>query len=150
VHHAQEMLQKHSAHGPTIYPGYGVEAVWVGPQGIAISLLTALGANSEEPTEQTQRASELKAFRRLAKRLSEWFPKLPLILLADGLFPNGPLFALLRACRWDFTIVLKAGNLPTWQDDARRRHKLVPRNAVATPWGGGIDAYDLVGQYRAL
>ena len=84
VPHAQQMLQKHSVNGPTIYPGYGVEAVWVGPQGIAIPLLTELGANSEEPTEETQQASERKAFRRLAKRLSERFPKLPLTLLADG------------------------------------------------------------------
>ena len=84
VPHAQEMLQKHSANGPTIYPGYGVEAVWVGPQGIAIPLLTEFCANSEEPTEETQQASERKAFRRLAKRLSERFPKLPLTLLADG------------------------------------------------------------------
>ena len=84
VPHAQQMLQKHSVNGPTIYPGYGVEAVWVGPQGIAIPLLTEFCANSEEPTEETQQASECKAFHRLAKRLSERFPKLPLTLLADG------------------------------------------------------------------
>ena len=84
VPHAPEMLQKHSTNGPTIYPGYGVEAVLVGPQGIAIPLLTEFCANSEEPTEETQQASERKAFRRLAKRLSERFPKRPLTLLADG------------------------------------------------------------------
>jgi len=63
------------------------------------------------------------------------FPKLRLTLLADGLYPNGPLFALLRRYRWDFMIVLKAGNLPTWQDDARRMHQLEPHNTVAAPWG---------------
>ena len=59
VPHAPEMLQKHSTNGPTIYPGYGVEAVLVGPQGMAIPLLTELCANSEEPTEETQQDSEL-------------------------------------------------------------------------------------------
>ncbi len=32
-------------------------------------------------------------------------------------------------------IVLKAGNLPTWQDDARRMHKLERHNTVKAPWG---------------
>jgi len=84
VQHAEEMLQKHSANGPTIYQVYGVEAVLVGPQGIAIPLLTEFCANSEEPTEETQQDSELKAFRRWAKRMKALFPKLRLILLADG------------------------------------------------------------------
>ena len=133
--HAEEMLEKHSANGATIYQVYGVEAVLVGPQGIAIPFLTEFCANSEERTEETKQDSELKAFRRLAKRLRALFPKLPLTILADGLYPNGPLFALLRAYRWDFMIVLQAGNLPTWQDDARRMHKLERHNTVAAPWG---------------
>jgi len=84
VQHAEEMLQKHSTNGPTIYQVYGVEAVLVGPQGIAVPFLTEFCASSEEPTEETQQDSELKAFRRLAKRLKELFPKLPLAILADG------------------------------------------------------------------
>ena len=32
-------------------------------------------------------------------------------------------------------IVLQAGNLPTWQDDARRMHKLECHNTVKAPWG---------------
>jgi hypothetical protein len=42
VPQAEEMLQKHVATGITIYPGYGAEAVWVGPQGIAIPFLTEI------------------------------------------------------------------------------------------------------------
>ncbi len=145
VQHAQEMLQKHEANGNTIYQVYGVEAVLVGPQGIAIPLLTEFCANSEDPTEETQQDSELKSFRRLAKRLRELFPKLPLTILADGLFPNGPLFALLREYRWDFMIVLKSGNLPTWQHDARRMHKLERHNTVAAPWGDGSFGDEPVG-----
>jgi len=64
--------------GGTIYQVHGVEAVLVGPQGIAIPFLTEFCANSEERTEETKQDSELKAFRRLAKRLRALFPKLPL------------------------------------------------------------------------
>ena len=32
-------------------------------------------------------------------------------------------------------IVLQAGNLPTWQDDERRMHKLERHNTVKAPWG---------------
>ncbi len=84
VQHAEEMLQKHEANGTTIYQVYGVEAVLVGPQGIAIPFPTEFCANSEEPTEETKQDSELKAFRRVAKRLKALFPKLRLTLLADG------------------------------------------------------------------
>jgi hypothetical protein len=37
---------------------------------------------------------ELKAFHRLAKRLNTAFPRLPITLLLDGLYANGPVMAL--------------------------------------------------------
>ena len=36
------------------------------------------------------------AFYRLAARLKGYFPRLPILLLLDGLYPNGPLMALCR------------------------------------------------------
>jgi hypothetical protein len=36
---------------------------------------------------------ELKAFQRLARRLKSYFKRLPILLLLDGLYPNGPLMA---------------------------------------------------------
>jgi hypothetical protein len=38
----------------------------------------------------------LNAFYRLAARLKAYFPRLPMLLLLDGLYPNGPLMALCR------------------------------------------------------
>ncbi len=57
VQHAEEMLQKHEANGTTIYQGYGVEAVLVGPQGITVPFLTEFCANSEAPAEKTKQDS---------------------------------------------------------------------------------------------
>jgi len=49
----------------------------------AEAVLTEFCANSEEPTEETQQDSELKAFRRLAKRLKALFLKLRLTIVDD-------------------------------------------------------------------
>lgn len=64
------MLQKPAANVITVDPGYGIEAVLVSSQGIAIPFLREFCANSEEPKQD----SELKAFRRLAKRMQALFP----------------------------------------------------------------------------
>ena len=70
--------------------------------------------------------SERKAFYRVAKRLKEAFPRWPLVLLMDGLYPNGPWFAFLIPLEWPFMIVLKAGNLSAWQKDAAKSPRWVP------------------------
>ena len=58
-----------------------------------------------------------KAFHRLAARIKKAFPRLPIVLLLDGLYPNGPVMARCRQYHWDFMIVLKNGSLPTvWQE----------------------------------
>jgi len=71
---AEEMLQKHEANGVTIDPGYGVDVVWVGPQGIAILFLAEFCATSEEPTKEPHQDWERKAFRRLAKPMKALVP----------------------------------------------------------------------------
>ncbi|MEW6663288.1 MAG: hypothetical protein ACOY9Y_05410, partial [Bacillota bacterium] len=60
-----------------------------------------------EDYEKWKQDCELKAFHRLAKRLKHQFPKLPLTLLLDGLYANGPVMAVCRKNKWDFMIVLK-------------------------------------------
>jgi hypothetical protein len=59
----------------------------------------------------------LKAFYRLAARLQAYFPRLPMLLLLDGLYPNGPLMALCRQYGWQFMIVLPDKCLPSvWEE----------------------------------
>ncbi|MFZ5688457.1 MAG: DDE transposase family protein, partial [Bacillota bacterium] len=66
-----------------------------------------------EDYEKWKQDCELKAFHRLAKRLKHQFPKLPLTLLLDGLYANGPVMAVCRKNKWDFMIVLKDKSLPS-------------------------------------
>lgn len=73
----------------------------------------------------------MKAFHRLAKRLKREFPKLPLTLLLDGLYANGPVMEICLKNKWKFMIVLKDGALPSvWQEakglmrlDTEREHR---------------------------
>jgi len=62
----------------------------------------------------------------VAKRLHEAFPRWPLVLLIDGLYPNGPWFEYLNRLGWQFMIVLKAGNLSVWQKDATKWRQWLP------------------------
>lgn len=41
------------------------------------------------------------------------FPRSPLVILADGLYPNKTIFEICRDNGWDFIFTFKDGNLPT-------------------------------------
>ena len=132
---AREAVTKQTKTGDTVYQAYVVEAVLVCPQGIAIPLMAEFCEHTVDAAPETKQDSELKAFYRLARRLKTAFPRLQLTILADGLYPNGLLFRFLRDQRWDFMIVLKAGNLKAFQADAKRARALVPNNVYHTVWG---------------
>ena len=105
---AREAVTKQTKTGDTVYQAYVVEAVLVCPQGIAIPLMAEFCEHTVDAAPETKQDSELKEFYRLARRPKTAFHPLKLTILADGLYPNGPLFRFLRDQRWDFMIVLKA------------------------------------------
>jgi len=131
---AAEALKKETEAG-TWYQAYVVAVVLVCPQGVTLPLLAEFCTNPVDAALATQQDSELKVFYRVAKRLYEAFPRWPLVLLADGLYPNGPWFEFLNPLGWPFMIVLKAGNLSAWQKDAAKWHRLVPDQQKTETWG---------------
>lgn len=114
--------QRHCPHcltrtqnGQTTYYHNVLEAKLLGPNGFAFSLMTEFVLNPEpEPSKQD---CELKAFYRLAARLKQRFPKLPIVLLLDGLFACGPVFDLCHKHRWKYIITLKSGSLPSVNEE---------------------------------
>ncbi len=54
---------------------------------------------------------EKKAFVKLAKKLKKEYPRLPICLCADGLYPNNPFFEICKNNGWDYIVTLKDGNL---------------------------------------
>ena len=77
----------------------------------------------------------MKAFSRLAARLKEHFPRLPVLLLLDGLYAEGPVFALCRRYHWQFMIVLQDKDLPSVWEEVKGLGKLQLQNHREQKWG---------------
>ena len=77
---------------------------------------------------------ELKAFKRLAIRLKDAFPRLRIMVLLDGLYANGPVITICRKNNWQFMIVLKDGCLPSVWDEANGLITLLPNNRRKMTW----------------
>ncbi len=109
-------LHKTSKKGKVTYFYQVLEAKILCPNGLSISIATEWIENEGEYDKQD---CEQKAFVRLAQRLKQDYPRLPIILLADGLYPNKTFFDICKANHWEFILTFKDGNLPSiWQEIA--------------------------------
>lgn len=119
--------------GKTTYFHNVLEAKLVTPSGFAFSLMSEFIINPEpNPSKQD---CELKAFYRLAKRLKQRFPKLPIVLLLDGLFACGPVFERCEKNRWKFIINLKDGSLPSVNEEFHALSQNCPANQLRRATG---------------
>lgn len=102
--------------GKTTYFHNVMEARLVTSNGFSISLATEWIENPEDGDYDKQDC-ERKAFLRLAKKLKKAFPRLPIMILADGLYPYQGFFGVCQANNWAYQVTFKDGNLPTvWQE----------------------------------
>lgn len=112
---------KTSKNGKTTWQVYVLEAKLVCRTGFSISLATEWLRNSEDVSDKQD--CELKAFHRLADRLKELYPRLPIILLADALYSNKGVFEKCRRNSWNYIITFKEGALPSlWEEIDSLRH----------------------------
>lgn len=56
---------------------------------------------------------ERNAFKRLAKRIKKDFSRLPICILADSLYANGPVLDICKSNRWEYIIRFKSGSIKT-------------------------------------
>ena len=110
---APEALRQRVSDTETRYRVYIVEAVLVTSAGATLPLLSEFAENAVDAPPETKQGSETKAFRRLARRLKDWFPRRRLLVVMDGLYPNGPIFQICRDYHWDYLIVLPQKVLPS-------------------------------------
>ncbi len=134
---ASEALQQRVSDTETRYRVYVLEAVLVATDGATLPLLTEFAENPDDAPVESKQDCELKAFRRLARRLKQWFPRRRLLLVMDGLYPNGPVMAQCDAYAWDYLIVLPRGCLPSvWEEvDGLRRLDTTGENRCEHKWG---------------
>lgn len=88
--------------GVTTYYHVVLEAKLVAPCGLVMSVMSEFVENLGVFVDKQD--CELKALYRLLPRLKKAFPKLPICLLLDGLYPNGEVFHICEQNDWKYII----------------------------------------------
>jgi hypothetical protein len=115
--HCDQCLSKTSKNGVVTYFHYVLEAKLVTSTGLSISLASEFIENTPGRDFKKQDC-EQKAFVRLATKIKKHFPRLPICILADGLYPNNTVFNICEKNNWKFIITLKDKSLKTFQTEA--------------------------------
>ena len=114
--HCDHCLTKTSKHGVTTWFHYVLEAKLVTSSGLAISLASEFIQN-QPGRDYEKQDCEQKAFARLAAKIKKHFPRLPICILADGLYPNKTMFNIRRNNNWRFIITFKDWSLKTFHQE---------------------------------
>lgn len=136
---SQQWLQRRINAGKdnehTQYYVYILEAHLAFANGLTLPLLSEFLNYAQGDTSNDKQDCETRAFHRLARRLKTAFPRLPIMLLLDGLYPNGPVLQTCRDHRWQFMIVLQDDSLPSVWEEYEGLRKLEPGCQAHRNWG---------------
>jgi hypothetical protein len=119
----------------TQYFVYVLEASLAFRNGLVIPLLSEFLEYAKGDTDHHKQDCEQRAFHRLSERLKRLFPRLPLLLLLDGLYANGPVMRRCHPYHWQFMIVLKDRALPSLWEEFESLQPLQPENRLQRTWG---------------
>ena len=131
---AEECLER-TKEGETQYYVYVLEAVLAFPGGMMIPFMSEFLDYNKGDLGKDKQDCEQRALHRLATRLKEAFPALPIMLLLDGLYANGPVIKHCRDNNWQYMIVLKDKELPTVMEEFEALSGLEPNNWKTHTWG---------------
>lgn len=95
-----------------------LEAKLVTHSGLCISIASEW-INNEGKNTYDKQDCERNAFTRLAEKLKHFFPRLPMIITADGLYPYQGFFEICNQNNWNYIVTLQDGNLKSLQEDIR-------------------------------
>jgi hypothetical protein len=130
---------KTSKNGIRTWTAYVLEAKILCSNGFSFSIATEWVKNPVDQ-EYEKQDCELKAFKRLSKKIRQMYPRLPIAIAADGLYPNDNVFKICKSNKWRFIITFKDGNLPTVWEEVNLLKKAGASITVKT--------YDTVGQRK--
>lgn len=113
--HCDQCLTRTSSGGKITYYHYVLEAKLVTRDGLCLSLATEW---IENPVgDYIKQDCERKAFLRLAAKLKKQYPRLPICILADGLYPYEGAFEICEKYGWKYIYVLKDNVLPSVHEE---------------------------------
>ena len=133
------------------YYVYVLEANLVLSNGVSIPLMSEFLDYHKGDNDREKQDSEQRAFFRLSQRLKQAFPRLPIMVLLDGLFAQGPVMSRLRDYNWHYMIVLQDGSLPhVWQEYHGLRRFLTEQDRLSQLWGDRHQHFEMVNdiEYR--
>ena len=126
------------------YYVYVLEASLAFYNGMTIPLMSEFLCYEEGDKENNKQDCESKAFYRLSERLKKEFPRLPIMVLLDGLYPNGPIMERCIANNWQFMIVLKDNSLPSVWEEYYALNVLEKNNQKKMKWGNRKQSFQWV------
>lgn len=103
-----------------------LEAKIITPNGFSISICTEWIENDD--TVYDKQDCEQKAFGRIAIKLKENFPRLPILLCADGLYPNNTFFEICKKNQWDYIVTLPDKTLKGFWNKIRLVNRQFQKN----------------------
>src|SRR5205085_6484567 len=127
----------------TLYLHQVLEAKWLGPGGVVVSLGSEFIDNADagerkgKNAEQIKQDCELKALARLLPRLKKTYPQLRFVLALDSLYGCGPVFALAKQFGWSFVVTFKEGRTPALWREFQALLPECPENVVKREWKDG-------------
>lgn len=126
---------KDSKTGVISYRHSVLEAKLVTPSGMALSIATEFIENPSDRNPLSKQDCELKAFYRLAVKIKEAFPRLPICLTLDALYAAEPVFRLCEKNGWKFIVTLKPNDLKQVYEEFEALLPLQPENrhSLTTP-----------------
>lgn len=136
--HPAAHTQTHN--GITTYSMPVLEAKLACSSGLTISLMTEFIENTDP--NASKQDCELKAFKRLARRLKDRFPRLALTLGLDGLYACGPVLDICRQNHWHHIITFKEGSLPSVYQEFLALNDAEPDQHIARRFVAGSDTVE--------
>ena len=124
--HCDHCLTKTSKKGKTTYFHTVLEAKLICACGFSISLATEYIENPSGDYDKQD--CELKAFRRLTLKLKKMYPRLPICIVADGLYPNKTFFDICKKNLYEYIVTFKDGNLKTVWEEVEALKDITPGN----------------------
>ncbi len=77
----------------------------------------------------------MKAFRRQTEKLKTMYPRLPVCITADGLYPDKTFFDICKKNHYQYIVTFKDGNQPTVWEEFKALKDITPdnRHSVTIP-----------------
>jgi hypothetical protein len=127
--HCESCLQKTSKKGVTTYFHNVLEAKLLTPSGLSISIATEWISNQGKGEFEKQDCERM-AFIRLAQKVKKYYPRLPIAIVADGLYPWDGFFETCQRYTWKYIVVLKDGSLKSLQEEIQLEKRITPRQTA--------------------